>query len=206
MTLAHSQKLLFGLALTGCFLLPGRGFAQRLANRYAIDYLRGPGTYVLANGTSGQGNLQFETRSKSVLHVDRKQKIVATDVASFTIGGRTLVPQGSFDFQFGFHEYRAEHAFIEYADTTGALQLALYHTAEPTGDMTTYFATYLLRSKGGRDFVVGPNNNNKWKKPERQQMAVFLAPWPALQQAVVAGEATFENFPDYVRRANKSAQ
>ena len=200
------QKLLAGLALTGGFLLPERGVAQRLANRYAIDYLRGAGTYTLANGTSSQGNLQFETRGKSVLHVDRKQKIVATDVASFTIDGRTLVPQGSFDFQFGFHEYSAEHAFIEYADTTGALQLALYHTAEPTGDMTTYFASYLLRAKGNQRFVVGPNNNKKWKKPERQQMAAFLAPWPALQQAVASGEATFENLPDYVRRANRSAQ
>ena len=75
--------------------------------------------------------------------------------------------------------------------------------------MTTYFASYLLRAKGNQLFVVGPNNNNnnkKWKKPERQQMAAFLAPWPALQQAVASGEATFENLPDYVRRANRSAQ
>ena len=179
--------------------------AQRLANRYAIEFLRGPGTYLLADGTAGQGDLQFRTRDKTVLYVNRKQEFAGPQVKSFTIDGHTLMPQGTFDFAFGLHEYHAENTFIEYADTTGTLQLAAYYTAEPTGNMTTYFTTFLLRRRGDQVFVVGPNNTRKWRKPERQLVASFCAQWPQLQQGILSGEVTFENFADYVRRSNQLA-
>ena len=191
----------FLMALT---LTPGAK-AQRLANRYAIEFLRGPGTYLLADGTAGQGDLQFRTRDKTILYVNRKQEFPGLQVKSFTIDGHTLVPRGTFDFAFGLHEYHAENTFIEYADTTGTLQLAAYYTAEPTGDMTTYFTTFLLRRRGDHAFIVGPNNNRKWRKPERQLVASSCAQWPQLQQGILSGEVTFENFADYVRRANQLA-
>lgn len=197
------------LVVNTCFLIAlgmaTCGHAQRLANRYAIEFLRGPGTYVLADGTVGQGDLQFKTRGKTVLYVNRKQEYAAPQVKSFTIDGHTLAPRGTFDFTFGLHEYHAENTFIEYADTTGTLQLAAYYTAEPTGDMTTYFTTFLLRRRGDHSFVVGPNNNRKWRKSERQLVASFCAQWPQLQQGVLSGEVTFENLADYVRRANQLA-
>ena len=197
------------LATSACFLIAlgiaPCGHAQRLANRYAIEFLRGPGTYLLADGTAGQGDLQFRTRDKNVLYVNRKQEYAASQVKSFTIDGHTLVPRGTFDFAFGLHEYHAENTFIEFADTTGTLQLATYYTAEPTGEMTTYFTTFLLRRRGDRAFVVGPNNNRKWRKPERQLVAAFCAQWPPLQQGILSGEVTFENLADYVRRANQVA-
>ena len=53
--------------------------------------------------------------------------------------------------------------------------------------------------------MVGPNSFKKGSKSYRAALAASLNQWPALQQAVAAGTATFENFPDYVRQANQSA-
>ena len=189
-----------------CIAVAKPGHAQSLVSRYAIDFLRGPGTYLLADGTAGQGNLQFKTRGESVLYVNKKQKFSAPQVRSFTINGHMLVPQGIFDFEFGLHSYHAENAFIEYADTTGPLQLAMYYTAEPTGNTTSYFTTFLVRQRGKQAFETGPDNNNKWRKAERQRIAPLFARWPELQQAVLSGAATFENFPGYVRQANQQGQ
>ena len=174
--------------------------AQRLANRYAIEFLRGPGTYTLADGTTGQGDLQFKTRSESVLYIDRKRQIPSVEVRSFTINGHNLWPHGTFPFSFGLHSYEARNAFIEYVDTTGGVQLAAYYTAEPTGSMTTYYTTFLLRPRGSRQFVVGPGNNRKWRRAEREKTATYFTQWPAIQQDIIDGHATFENFLEYVRR------
>lgn len=174
--------------------------AQRLANRYVIEFLRGPGTYTLADGTTGQGDLQFKTRTESVLYIDRKRQIPATQVTSFTINEHTLWPHGSFPFSFGAHSYEAQNAFIEYADTTGGVQLAIYYTAEPTGDMTTYYTTFLLRPRGSKQFTVGPSNNRKWRRADREKLAASFVQWPTIQQDILAGNVTFENFPEYVRR------
>jgi len=174
--------------------------AQRLANRYAIEFLRGPGTYTLADGTTGQGDLQFKTRSESVLYIDRKRQVPASEVRSFTINGHTLWPHGAFPFSFGVHSYEAKNAFIEYADTTSGMQVAAYYTAEPTGGMTTYYTTFLLRQRGTGQFIVGPGNNRKWRRAERERIAPFFAQWPAVQQDILAGNVTFENFLEYVRR------
>ena len=204
MTLRALKQLTAGI----CFLLvlgiAPYGNAQRLANRYAIEFLRGPGTYTLVNGTTGQGDLQFRTRDKTILYVNRKQEYPAPQVKSFTVASHTLVPQGTFDFAFGLHSYHAENTFIEYADTTGTLQLAAYYTAEPTGNMTTYFTTLLLRRRGDRAFVTGPDNNRKWRKSERQLVASFCAQWPLMQQGILSGDVTFENLAAYVRRSNQS--
>gem|GEM_PF-3494404 len=200
------SRILTGTFLCFCIAVAKPGHAQSLVSRYAIDFLRGPGTYLLADGTAGQGNLQFKTRGESVLYVNKKQKFSAPQVRSFTINGHMLVPQGIFDFEFGLHSYHAENAFIEYADTTGPLQLAMYYTAEPTGNTTSYFTTFLVRQRGKQAFETGPDNNNKWRKAERQRIAPLFARWPELQQAVLSGAATFENFPGYVRQANQQGQ
>jgi hypothetical protein len=181
---------------------PAPAIAQRLANRYAIEFLRGPGTYTLADGTTGQGDLQFKTRGESVLYIDRKRQVPSSEVQSFTVAGHTLRPDGTFPFSFGLHSYEAKNAFIEYADTTGGMQLAVYYTAEPTGNMTTYYTTFLLRPRETKEFIVGPGNNRKWRRAEREKIATYFAQWPAIQQAIIDGSATFENFPEYVRRTH----
>ena len=90
-----------------CFLMvlgiAPYGNAQRLANRYAIEFMRGPDTYTLADGTTGQGDLQFRTRDETIFYVNRKQGYPAPRVKSFTVTSHTLVPQGTFDFAFGLH-------------------------------------------------------------------------------------------------------
>ena len=90
-----------------CFLMVLKiapyGNAQRLANRYAIEFMRGPDTYTLADGTTGQGDLQLRTRDKIIFYVNRKQGYPAPRVKSFTVASHTLVPQGTFDFAFSLH-------------------------------------------------------------------------------------------------------
>lgn len=181
---------------------PAPAAGQRLANRYAIEFLRGPGTYILADGTTGQGDIQFKTRGESVLYINCKRQVPSSEVQSFTVAGHTLRPDGTFPFSFGLHSYEAKNAFIEYADTTGGIQLAVYYTAEPTGNMTTYYTTFLLRPRGTKEFTVGPSNNRKWRRPDREKVAIYFTQWPAIQQAIIDGSATFENFPEYVRRTH----
>ena len=199
------QKFL-GVTVFGVLLSLGSCAQGLFSGGYTVDFIKGPGTYVLRNGTTGSGDLRFKTRNSSILFAGRKLTFLATEVASFTIDGHTLVPQGRFDFRYGVHSYRAERAFIEFADTTGLLQLAVFHTTEPIGSNTTVsFSTYLWRRRGEQTFVVGPNSFKKGSKSYRAALAASLNQWPALQQAVAAGTATFENFPDYVRQANQSA-
>jgi len=69
--------------------------------------------------------------------------------------------------------------------------------------MTTYFTTYLWRRRSEKSFIVGPNNHKKGGKAYRQRLANGLGQWPELQQAVADGLATFDNFPEYMHRANQ---
>ncbi|MBU6121172.1 hypothetical protein [Hymenobacter siberiensis] len=192
------------LIATAGFLVTYGSIAHGFFTSYIVDYLRGPGSYTLANGSVGEGKLSFRTRGETTLYVGNNLQFSAKEVRSFTIDSHTLVPAGNFDFEFGVHSYHAENTFIEYADTSGYLQLALFHTAEPIGSTTVSFATYLLRRRGDKEFISGPNAFKKWSKDDRQDLAEELSRWPELQQAVKSGTATFENFPEYVRRANQA--
>ncbi len=129
-----------------------------------------------------------------MLYVDRHQEILAARLKSFTIDDHTLVPQGRFNFSYGFDSYQAQNAFIEYGDTTGVLQLAAYYTAEPTGDWTTYFTALLLRRRGSPTFAIGPDNNHKWGKQERQRIANFFEPWPTLKEEWLSGKVIICRF------------
>jgi hypothetical protein len=179
-------------------------------NRERISFLKGPGSYVLTDGTIGDGKLSFSNHKQSVLYVSSvrgRAEYPAAAVSSFTIDGHRLVPQGRFDFYFfgalGGQEYHADNAFIEYADTTGRLQLAVYYTSVMLGaNADVYYTQLLLRRRGDQEFVMGPNNFRKWDKSYRQELAEELGPWPELQQAVRSGAATFANFAEYVQRAN----
>ncbi|WP_149867085.1 hypothetical protein [Solirubrum puertoriconensis] len=180
-----------------------------------MSTLKGQGTYVLRNGKSGVDKLTFSTREKSKLFVGGwpgGTRYEATEVQSFTIDGHTLLPAGNFDYYMGTtglggHEYHAENAFIEYIDTTGYLQLALFRTAEPMGSSgMASFAIYLLRRRGDKEFVQGPDNFQAWAKDYRLELAEELKPWPELQQAVRSGTANFRTFPTYIRRANEQAR
>jgi hypothetical protein len=191
------------LVISALSLIP-TSFAFGSFASYIVDYLRGTGTYTLRNGQAGEGMLSFRTRTSSVLYVGNKVEFPSNEVSSFTINGHTLVPRGNFEFRFGVHHYRADNAFVEFADTSGYLQVALFHTAEPSGSTTYSFASYLLRRRGDHEFMVGPNALRKWPKEGRQAFAKDLAQWPELQQAVESGTVSFENFPEYIRRANQS--
>jgi hypothetical protein len=191
------KQLLWRIALLLGLTLPVA--AQRPVNRYVLDSLMGPGTYVLANGTRGAGELQFKTRSESVLYINRKQPVPAAQLQSFSVAGHTFWPHGNFLFEYGLHTYQAQHAFIEYADTTGGVHLAVYYTVEPTGDWNTTFTTFLLRPRGSQQFIMGPTNAKKWLQPERECLAPYFAQWPNVQQAILNGWVMFENLPAYVR-------
>jgi hypothetical protein len=200
----HLRHLISGLLLLA---LPVLCSGQ---NRRLISFLQGPGSYVLTDGMAGDGRLSFTNHKKSVLYVSTalgQAQYPAAAVSAFTINGHRLVPQGRFDFYFfgglGGQEYHADNAFIEYADTTGTLQLALYYTSVMLGaNADVYYTQLLLRRRGDKEFVMGPNNFRKWDKSYRQELADELGPWPELQQAVRSGAATFLNFPEYVQRAN----
>ena len=176
--------------------------AQRPMHRYVLDSLMGPGSYALTNGSKGTGELQFRTRTESVLYIDRKRQVPAAQVQSFSVRGHSFYPHGNFSFSYGLHSYEARQAFIEYADTLGGMQLAVFYTAEPTGNWNTYFTTFLLRPRGSKQFMVGPTNQRKWRRAEREVLAPYFAQWPPVQQGILDGSITFDNLPAAIRRTH----
>ena len=191
------------------FVFNFRATAQRLHfPTYVVQSLKGPGSYLLVDGTAGTGDLQFTTRGESILYVigERRLLIRAERLRSFSVAGHTFWPHGNFSFTYGLHSYEAHHAFIEYADTTGGVQLAAYYTVEPTGNLTTTFTTFLLRPRGSRRFIVGPNNDKKWRQADRERLAPCFAAWPDVARDILNGTVTFENLPACVQLTRQPSQ
>ncbi len=181
--------------------------AQGFFSTYIVSYIKGPGTYTLVDGTVGNDNLRFHTRKTSVLFAGKDKEFSAEQVKSFSINGHTLVPAGNFEFVSNKDSFHAQNAFIEFIDTTGALELAVFHTCVPAGTYTFSFATYLVRPHGAAEFISGPSNDKSMHgKKYWQRVAGAFTRWPELQKQLVANKITFENFPALVAQANQTGQ